>query len=84
MKLLKWVYEKSTGTVADKTAAAELATQNEYITHIAYSRAYKKIKNRMDMAMETLQSIKKVISRRITEMEVSSTDPSKIRRDTNV
>ena len=71
-------YEKATGTIADKTAAAELASQNEYVTQIAYQRAYKKIKLRMEAANETLQSIKKVISRRMAEYDLSRVDPSRI------
>ena len=77
-ELYNEIYNKSTGTIADKTAAAELATQNEYIAHIAYQRAYKKIKLRMEAANETLQSVKKVISRRIVEYEVARVDPGRI------
>ena len=77
-ELYNEVYDKSTGTIADKTAAAELATQNEYIAHIAYQRAYKKVKLRMEAANETLQSIKKIISRRISEYDISRVDPSRI------
>lgn len=77
-ELYNEIYNKSTGTIADKTAAAELATQNEYIVHIAYQRAYKKIKLRMEAANETLQSIKKVISRRMVEYEVARVDPGRI------
>jgi uncharacterized protein YukE len=77
-ELYNEVYDKSTGTIADKTAAAELATQNEYIAHIAYQRAYKKIKLRMEAANETLQSIKKVISRRMVEYEVARVDSGRI------
>jgi len=64
-------YDMNTGTVATRTAAAELASQNESIALIAYQRAYKKVKGRMDSAMETLNSIKKVISRRIAEYGIS-------------
>jgi uncharacterized protein YukE len=77
-ELYNEIYDKSTGTIADKTAAAELATQNEYIAHIAYQRAYKKIKLRMEAANETLQSVKKVISRRMVEYEVARVDPGRI------
>ena len=59
MELYNEIYNKSVGTIADKTAQAELLTQAEFITHVAYSRAYKKIKLRMEAANETLQSIKK-------------------------
>jgi len=78
-ELYNEIYDKSTGTIADKTAAAELATQSEYITYIAYQRAYKKIKLRMEAANETLQSIKKVISRRMSEYEMAKVDPARIK-----
>jgi len=77
-ELYNEIYEKSTGTIADKTAAAELATQNEYIAHIAYQRAYKKVKLRMEAANEMLQSVKKVISRRMVEYEVARVDPGRV------
>ena len=72
------VYDAATGTIADKTAAAELASQAEYITHIAYQRAYKKVKLRMEAANEMLQSVKKVISRRMIEYEIGRVDSGRI------
>lgn len=77
-ELYNEIYDRSSGTIADKTAAAELATQNEYIAHIAYQRAYKKVKLRMEAANETLQSIKKIISRRMVEYEVARVDPGRV------
>ena len=77
-ELYNEIYDKSTGTIADKTAAAELATQNEYIAHIAYQRAYKKVKLRMEAANETLQSVKKVMTRRGQEYELGRVDPGRI------
>lgn len=77
-ELYNEIYDAAVGTIADKTATAELATQNEYITLIAYQRAYKKIKLRMEAANETLQSIKKVMSRRISEYEIARVDSGRI------
>lgn len=77
-ELYNEVYDKATGTIADKSAAAELATQNEYIAHIAYQRAYKKVKLRMEAANETLQSIKKIISRRMVEYEIARVDSGRV------
>lgn len=73
------VYDSTTGTIGDKNAAAELATQSEFIAHSAYQRAYKKVKLRMEAANETLQSVKKVISRRMVEYEVARVDSNRIR-----
>ena len=65
--------EQATGkTVADKTAQAELITQAETMTLAIYSRAYKKVKLRMDAGYEMLNSLKKVMNKRITEMELSN------------
>ena len=64
--------ENASGTVADKTAQAELITQQETITLAIYSRAYKKVKLRMDAGYEMLNSLKKVMNKRITEMELSN------------
>ena len=65
--------EQSTGkTVADKTAQAELIAQEETMTLAIYSRAYKKVKLRMDAGYEMLNSLKKVMNKRITEMELSN------------
>lgn len=81
-ELFSEVYAAAVGTIGDKTAAAELLTQNEYIVHTAYQRAYKKVKLRMEAAYELLQSVKKVISRRTTEYELSRIDPSRIVKET--
>ena len=78
LELFNESYDAATGTIADKTAAAELTTQSEYIAHMAYQRAYKKVKLRMEAANETLQSIKKVISRRMVEYEVARVDSGRI------
>lgn len=65
--------EQATGkTVADKTAQAELVVQTETMTLTIYSRAYKKVKLRMDAGYEMLNSLKKVMNKRITEMELSN------------
>lgn len=65
--------EQSTGkTVADKTAQAELIAQAETMTLAIYSRAYKKVKLRMDAGYEMLNSLKKIMNRRIAELELSN------------
>lgn len=78
MELYNETRMDSKGTVADKDSAAEIATQNEFLTHVAYQRAYKKIKLRMELGNELLQSIKKVISRRMSEYELGRVDPQRV------
>lgn len=59
------------GTVADKDSLAELASQQEYLVSVCYKRAYNIIKAKVSSAQELLASIKKVISRRMQELEIT-------------
>lgn len=59
------------GTVADKDTMAELIAQQEQLTNICYNRAYKTMKAKVENAQELLSSIKKVISRRMQEYELT-------------
>ena len=63
--------ETITGTVADKDSLAELASQEEFIVSAAYNRAYKIMKSKVENAQELLASVKKVLSRRIQEAELT-------------
>lgn len=67
-------YNNSSGKVDERRALASLETKQEELANVIYQRAYKKVKIRMDMAHELLQSIKKVISRRMAEAEISNVD----------
>lgn len=73
------IYNKVKGTIADKTALAETESQIEFITNMAYSRAYKKIKSRLELGNELLQSIKKVITRRTSEYELGKVDQGRFK-----
>ena len=59
------------GTVADKDSLAELNSQQEQLTSICYTRAYKTMKSKVENAQELLQSCKKVLSRRMQESELT-------------
>lgn len=59
------------GTIADKDSLAELASEQEYLTSVLYKRAYSVVKSKVASAQEILSSIKKIISRRMTEMELT-------------
>lgn len=71
------VFMETEGTVANKQAMAKLQTQDHTLTTIVYQRASKKIKLRVEAAYEVLQSAKKVLSRRIAELEMSKTTPNR-------
>lgn len=62
----------ATGTVKDRDGEALLACTNEDMIAIIYSRAYKAIKQKVDAGYEMLNSIKKVMSKRMTEDELSN------------
>lgn len=63
--------EVAHGTVADKDSIAELESLQEQITNIAYNRAYKTMKAKVENAQELLSSAKKVLSHRLAEMELT-------------
>ena len=62
---------QTTGTVSDKDSIAELSSQTEYLTSVLYKRAYSVVKAKVAAAQEILSSVKKVISRRIQETEIT-------------
>ena len=59
------------GTVADKDSLAELASQQEQLVNVCYNRAWKIMKAKVESAQELLSSCKKVLSRRISEQELT-------------
>lgn len=61
----------ATGTVADKTAKAEIATAEDRITMLAYTTAANIVGNKIDRAMAILDSAKKVQQRKLAEMKLT-------------
>lgn len=59
------------GTIADKDSLAELASQNEALISSAYKRAYNTVKAKVSAAQEIMGSVKKIISRRMAETELT-------------
>lgn len=59
------------GTVADKNMQAEIDATAEHVVNIVYSKSYKILKAKVEAAQELLSSVKKVISRRMSEAEIS-------------
>ena len=59
------------GTIADKNSSAELASQQENLISICYTRSYRIVKAKVEAAQELLASCKKIISRRIAELELT-------------
>ncbi len=59
------------GTISDKDSLAELASQQEYLTSVLYKRAYSQVKAKVASAQEIMGSVKKIISRRMQEYEIT-------------
>lgn len=59
------------GTIDDKNSKAELEAQYEQIVNICYNRAWRMLKAKVENAQELLASLKKVISRRMQEIELT-------------
>lgn len=58
-------YKLARGTVGDKTSVAELSTMQNKLDQIIFDRAYKIIKQKISMAIETLNAVKKVQAMRM-------------------
>ena len=59
------------GTVDDKNTIAESKSQQEQLVNICYSRAYRTLKAKVDAAQELLSSVKKVLTKRISDAQLT-------------
>lgn len=53
-------YRLARGTINERNAVADIKTRREQLERIIYDRAYKIIKGKLEMAVETLNAVKKV------------------------
>jgi len=60
------------GTVQEKTSASELATMTEKFDTVIYDRAYKIIKQKISMAIEILNAVKRIQSTRVQGIELGN------------
>lgn len=65
-------YANAIGTISDKTAYAENEVNYEFVEQSINERAYKRLKIKIENATELLQTIKKIISRRIAEYNLTN------------
>ena len=72
--------QEATGTVQEKQSYAKSLIQNEMLTTIVYQRATKQIKAKTDTALEVLQSCKKVLTRRMSELDISNNAPNRMQK----
>lgn len=62
---------KATGTVKEKEAVADIAILEDKIIHIAYNTAYKQIQQKFNLALELLNSAKKLQAVRMNERDLT-------------
>ena len=62
-------------TVAELTAIAESESKQEQIVNILYARIYSQIKMRMTAAYDLINSIRKIITRRMQDKSMSMSIP---------
>jgi hypothetical protein len=66
------VYLEIEGTIQDKTHGAELKTFEERMVEVAYNRAYKKLKIKLDGIDKTFSAAKKIISKRMKDRDIEN------------
>ena len=64
-------FSSADGTVADKTSTGRLKSQEEALIEIHCKRCYKSINQRLERADKILDAVKKVMTRRVAELELS-------------
>lgn len=69
-EMFQEAFLKADGTIKDKEHTAGSATINEYIVEMAYARAYKKLKSKLDIAEQLCQASRKVLQKRISEINL--------------
>ena len=67
---------KKKPTVAELTAQAESDAQYEGIVNDIYAKAYKIVKSKIESANTMLSAISKIISKRMSEMQLNSVTPT--------
>lgn len=68
-------YKLARGTIADKTSVAELNSIHSKLDSFIYDRAYKIIKQKIAMAVETLNAVKKVQASRQQKFDIDRFRP---------
>lgn len=72
--------DNASGTVQDKNMLAELEAQQEQVISMCYTRCYRVVKAKVESAQELLSSVKKVLSRRMQELDLTKIAPTSTRR----
>lgn len=69
------IYDKQEhGTVAQKTAVAQMGSNSEQMIEDVFNRVYKKCEDKVEMATMLHGSLKKILQWRVSELEVTRTN----------
>ena len=69
------IYDKQEhGTVAQKTAVAQMGSNSEQMIEDVFTRVYKKCEDKVEMATMLHGSLKKILQWRVSELEVTRTN----------
>lgn len=71
----KDIERKNKTTVAENTAKAEQTSQYESIVNSIYDRAYRQVKFKIDAGYEMTGMLRKIITKRLAEMDLSKFKP---------
>lgn len=66
-------YNNTDGTMGDKKSTATLNSQQEDLVRICYTNAMKLYQYKIDRASEMASALKKLLNRRVAELELSRT-----------
>lgn len=72
MEVYNEARKKAVGTVADKNTEAEIQSLNEALNQIIYQRAYKMIRNKVEMGQEMINSLKRVFDARMMDYQIGN------------
>lgn len=75
---IKDTEKKNKTTVAENQAVAEQESQYEAVVSSIYDHAYKMVKFKIDAAKDMINTLRKIISRRMQEQQLSSFGNNKI------
>lgn len=78
MLLYNKIYAETSGTASVKKSVADAELFNESLVIIVYKRAYDIIKSKISFSFEVLQSAKKVMTRRISEQDLTKVSTNRV------
>jgi len=73
-ELYNEAFQDANGTIRDKEAIAESSVMEDYMIEQIFRRSYKKLKIKIEMADKIYSGVKKILSKRMSDNELSKMD----------